>query len=179
MCSLPALPSCQCHRRTLLLVLLAAVPQPLLLPEFNPNSVVIRHRRRRLLILGASGAAAGVAAAVRPSFADTAPGSQPISGSGSGVPLDKLACQKAVPPPRTPIVLVACGSFNPPTTAHMRMFDVATAALAEVCTCCGCCMATTFELRSDTDVTPPADVCLYIHSRPYHMHAYGHQYMKP
>ena len=33
---------------------------------------------------------------------------------------------------RPPIVLVACGSFNPPTVAHVRMFDVAEAALREV-----------------------------------------------
>ena len=34
--------------------------------------------------------------------------------------------------PRRPVVLVACGSFNPPTLAHLRMFDLAEHALAEV-----------------------------------------------
>jgi phosphopantetheine adenylyltransferase len=30
------------------------------------------------------------------------------------------------------VVLVSCGSFNPPTIAHLRMFDLATHVLAEV-----------------------------------------------
>lgn len=46
--------------------------------------------------------------------------------------IDKLACHRGVPPPRIPTVLVSCGSFNPPTIMHLRMFDLATAALAEV-----------------------------------------------
>jgi len=33
---------------------------------------------------------------------------------------------------RRQVVLVACGSFNPPTVAHLRMLDVAEAALREV-----------------------------------------------
>jgi nicotinamide mononucleotide adenylyltransferase len=47
------------------------------------------------------------------------------------LPTDKLACHRHVPPPRTPAVLVSCGSFNPPTVMHMRMFELATAALAQ------------------------------------------------
>lgn len=46
--------------------------------------------------------------------------------------IDKLACHRNVAPPQTPTVLVSCGSFNPPTIAHLRMFDLATAALAQV-----------------------------------------------
>jgi hypothetical protein len=33
------------------------------------------------------------------------------------LPTDKLSCKRAAPPPRTPCVLVSCGSFNPPTGA--------------------------------------------------------------
>ena len=51
--------------------------------------------------------------------------------------IDKLACHRNVPPPRQPAVLVSCGSFNPPTIMHLRMFDLATAALAEVGCVCG------------------------------------------
>jgi nicotinic acid mononucleotide adenylyltransferase len=30
------------------------------------------------------------------------------------------------------VVLLACGSFNPPTIAHLRMFELASDALREV-----------------------------------------------
>ena len=33
------------------------------------------------------------------------------------LPTDKLSCKRAALPPRTPAVLVSCGSFNPPTGA--------------------------------------------------------------
>ena len=33
---------------------------------------------------------------------------------------------------QSPVVLVSCGSFNPPTIMHLRMFDLATQALQEV-----------------------------------------------
>ena len=47
--------------------------------------------------------------------------SSPVS-----IPVDKLACHKsATGAPARPCVLVACGSFNPPTSMHLRMFDVA------------------------------------------------------
>ena len=35
---------------------------------------------------------------------------------------------------RQPVVLLACGSFNPPTIAHLRMFELAADALREVST---------------------------------------------
>lgn len=34
------------------------------------------------------------------------------------------------------MVLVACGSFNPPTIMHMRMFELAAAALEKVRSSC-------------------------------------------
>jgi hypothetical protein len=48
------------------------------------------------------------------------------------LPTDKLACRMGVALPRQPTVLLSCGSFNPPTIMHLRMFDLATAALAKV-----------------------------------------------
>ena len=42
------------------------------------------------------------------------------------IPVDKLACHRlkhAGPSP--PCVLLACGSFNPPTIMHLRMMEAA------------------------------------------------------
>jgi hypothetical protein len=46
------------------------------------------------------------------------------------LPLDKLRCGRRPgggggPPRRQGVVLVACGSFNPPTLAHLRMLELA------------------------------------------------------
>jgi len=51
------------------------------------------------------------------------------------LPADKLACH--LPPPGTslekkkyrPVVLVCCGSFNPPTYMHLRMLELARQAM--------------------------------------------------
>lgn len=49
------------------------------------------------------------------------------------LPLDKLAEDwLATGDQAPPVVLVSCGSFNPPTIMHLRMFDLATQALQEV-----------------------------------------------
>ena len=57
-----------------------------------------------------------------------------IRGGGGGgggaevpVPTDKLACHLSVAQSGTtrPIILVSCGSFNPPTTMHVRMLELA------------------------------------------------------
>ena len=49
------------------------------------------------------------------------------------LPLDKLAEDwLAAGEQPSPVVLVSCGSFNPPTIMHLRMFDLATQALREV-----------------------------------------------
>lgn len=50
----------------------------------------------------------------------------------AALPTDKLACHQHVAAPRRPVVLLSCGSFNPPTVMHLRMFDLATAGLAKV-----------------------------------------------
>ena len=47
------------------------------------------------------------------------------------LPLDKLA-ENWLAAGEQPVVLVSCGSFNPPTIMHLRMFDLATQALQEV-----------------------------------------------
>ena len=55
------------------------------------------------------------------------------------LPLDKLACKlpKAFKSgPYKPVVLVSCGSFNPPTVMHLRMFELAKDHLTQV-TCSG------------------------------------------
>ena len=56
------------------------------------------------------------------------------------LPLDKLAEDwLATGDHPSPVVLVSCGSFNPPTIMHLRMFDLATQALREVRpACCPC-----------------------------------------
>ena len=51
------------------------------------------------------------------------------------LPLDKLACKlpkayKGVS--YKPVVLVSCGSFNPPTVMHLRMFELAKDHLTQV-----------------------------------------------
>lgn len=52
------------------------------------------------------------------------------------LPTDKLSCKR--PPPHgqgqehKPVVLVSCGSFNPPTIMHLRMFDLAAHHLTQV-----------------------------------------------
>ncbi|EFJ52611.1 hypothetical protein VOLCADRAFT_55034 [Volvox carteri f. nagariensis] len=43
----------------------------------------------------------------------------------AALPTEKLSCKMHSMPPRTPLVLVCCGSFNPPTIMHMRMVDLA------------------------------------------------------
>eukprot|EP00891_Asterochloris_glomerata_P001263 jgi/Astpho2/1263/fgenesh1_pm.00023_%23_12_t len=56
-------------------------------------------------------------------------------GAGSvdvPLPVDKLAEDWLAPGDHpSPVVLVSCGSFNPPTIMHLRMFDLATQALRE------------------------------------------------
>lgn len=48
------------------------------------------------------------------------------------LPIDKLKWKRKVDGAnRKPVVLVACGSFNPPTLMHLRMFEVARDALAK------------------------------------------------
>ena len=56
-----------------------------------------------------------------------------IFGFSVELPLGKLAC-RARPPaePYKPVVLVSCGSFNPPTHMHLRMFELARDYLAQV-----------------------------------------------
>ncbi|GBF96571.1 nicotinamide nicotinic acid mononucleotide adenylyltransferase [Raphidocelis subcapitata] len=77
----------------------------------------------------AAAAAAGLAgAAWAAPAADGAPQAarQPPPGAGAGgLPTDKLSCKRAAAPPRTPCVLVSCGSFNPPTNMHLRMCELA------------------------------------------------------
>lgn len=50
------------------------------------------------------------------------------------LPMDKLTCNlracKAAP--YKPVVMVSCGSFNPPTIMHLRMFELAKDHLTEV-----------------------------------------------
>lgn len=54
------------------------------------------------------------------------------SFGGYSIPVDKLVCHRNIHSALTgvqggqtqPVVLVACGSFNPPTCAHMRVLEV-------------------------------------------------------
>ena len=59
---------------------------------------------------------------------------------GGSAPVDvPLPVQKITKPspnatgsPHRPVVLVSCGSFNPPTYMHLRMFELAKDHLTEV-----------------------------------------------
>jgi hypothetical protein len=58
---------------------------------------------------------------------------QPPAAVDVPLPTDKLrGCKHARDAHHRPVVLVACGSFNPPTVAHLRMFDLAEHVLAQV-----------------------------------------------
>lgn len=47
-------------------------------------------------------------------------------------PCDKLRRRPGSAPDATPVVLLACGSFNPPTVLHLRMFELAADRLREL-----------------------------------------------
>ncbi|EIE20283.1 Nucleotidylyl transferase [Coccomyxa subellipsoidea C-169] len=50
------------------------------------------------------------------------------------LPTDKLTCKRRNHQPGTtykPVVLLSCGSFNPPTYAHLRMFELAAQELTK------------------------------------------------
>ncbi|GFR44446.1 hypothetical protein Agub_g5657, partial [Astrephomene gubernaculifera] len=78
------------------------------------------------------------AAATSSSFAASAlpptstPASSPSAASSSAhatsadsLPTYKLSCKARSAAPHRPVVLVSCGSFNPPTVLHLRMVDLA------------------------------------------------------
>eukprot|EP00878_Enallax_costatus_P017516 GHUV01018400.1.p1 GENE.GHUV01018400.1~~GHUV01018400.1.p1 ORF type:complete len:174 (+),score=51.15 GHUV01018400.1:85-606(+) len=92
---------------------------------FNTQDGKRSFRQYRLMVgLGAPAAGAfGLEAA--------ADASSTVPSDSAALPTDKLACHKHVASPRTPVVLLSCGSFNPPTVMHLRMFDLATSALAQ------------------------------------------------
>lgn len=48
------------------------------------------------------------------------------------LPVKKLSNRSPTEPDKQPVVLVNCGSFNPPTIMHLRMFDVAAQVLRQV-----------------------------------------------
>ncbi len=53
----------------------------------------------------------------------------------TALPTDKLTCKRRNHQPGTtykPVVLLSCGSFNPPTYAHLRMFELAAQELTKV-----------------------------------------------
>ena len=53
----------------------------------------------------------------------------------ASLPTDKLCCKRGGHQPGRPyrpVVLLSCGSFNPPTNAHLRMFELAAQALQQV-----------------------------------------------
>ena len=90
---------------------------------------------------GAALASSGSSAAAANAANNAAGAAADDDGDGDGVlPTDKLSCKRAARPPRTPVVLVSAGSFNPPTVAHVAMCDAAAAALAEVRVCVFVCV---------------------------------------
>lgn len=54
------------------------------------------------------------------------------------LPTDKLAASRRHDVDQRPVVLVNCGSFNPPTIMHLRMFDVAAQVLRKASTLAHC-----------------------------------------
>ena len=77
----------------------------------------------------ALGLGLGAAAAAQ---AGDPPAAAAAAAAHAPLPTDKLCCKRAAAPPRTPLVLVSAGSFNPPTFMHVRMCEVAAQALAQV-----------------------------------------------
>ena len=72
----------------------------------------------------------GVPAALRCSAS-----SQTSSVAIAPLPIDRLSCKRGAHQhgrPYRPVVLLSCGSFNPPTVAHLRMFELAAHALGKV-----------------------------------------------
>lgn len=65
------------------------------------------------------------------------------------LPTDKLACRMDAQPPKTPTVLVSCGSFNPPTYMHLRMFELASQELAQVHMCSDCMAIVHIHMECD------------------------------
>ncbi len=59
-----------------------------------------------------------------------------IQGSSAStdvpLPADKLSPSLTLDVDQKPVVLVNCGSFNPPTIMHLRMFDLAAQVLRKV-----------------------------------------------
>ncbi|KAG2423114.1 hypothetical protein HXX76_002338 [Chlamydomonas incerta] len=64
------------------------------------------------------------AAAAAPGPAARLPEPDPLPANPL-LPTDKLSCKAAAAQPRAPLVLVAAGSFNPPTVMHLRMAELA------------------------------------------------------
>ena len=56
------------------------------------------------------------------------------------MPLDKLSCRwhRGAPEPKPEVVLVECGSFNPPTNVHLRMFELGAQHMQQVSSLKGC-----------------------------------------
>ena len=48
------------------------------------------------------------------------------------LPTDKLCCDLPVDTKKDAVILLNCGSFNPPTIMHLRMLDVAAQVLRQV-----------------------------------------------
>lgn len=68
-------------------------------------------------------------------------GTMPHACTPGGLPISKLRCSLARPvgpghnadtQAQPAVVLLSCGSFNPPTIMHLRMFELAAYALRQV-----------------------------------------------
>lgn len=92
--------------------------------------------RSRALFLAPAVLAYGVVAGGRSNKACAVPASDPQQRPS--VPVEKLACHIQAQSPSkadrnaTPCVLLACGSFNPVTVMHLRMFEAARDELFQV-----------------------------------------------
>lgn len=73
---------------------------------------------------------------------------------------------------RPQAVLVACGSFNPPTIMHLRMFDLAAHHLRQVCAPCLQPVACT--LWVGVGVRVHSRVCLFVAILTQVSEAFGH-----
>jgi len=54
------------------------------------------------------------------------------------LPTHKLSYNCRASQPSQPVVIVGCGSYNPPSVMHMRMFELANDELSKVCTAAAC-----------------------------------------
>lgn len=76
------------------------------------------------------------------------------------LPIQKIkpSSSKAHDGPHRPVILVSCGSFNPPTYMHLRMFELAKDHLTEVGVCLHWCPSLAFPVLLQSSRTQQGEI---------------------